>query len=158
MHYYDCIANKAYRMREQIMWCADLVFRVVFCNLNTAFQYWVQLGDRTYRITCVDYTIACSTQLVGVFNVQALAVAVHWWEVRYVWQTACSVPGKTTTVTNIEVYVASLSDYCPESPKKSGCGFFQNCRITESIFNVSLNAAGGRTDGRTCLIFVSECL
>ena len=51
------------------------------------------------------------------------------------------------------ICLGGISDYCPESPKKSGGEFLQNGGLTEC----QLNAAGGRTDIITDIIVVPKC-
>ena len=46
-------------------------------------------------------------------------------------------------------------DYCPESPKKSGGGFFSG--ITESIFNVSVPCRWRPNGWTNRLNFVPKC-
>ncbi len=49
--------------------------------------------------------------------------------------------------------MGALSDYSPESPKKSGGGFFPKWRNN----GIHVIAAGSRTDRRTDFIFVPKC-
>ena len=36
------------------------------------------------------------------------------------------------------ICLGGISDYCPESPKKSGGGFFQNGGLIKCIFNLQV--------------------
>ena len=53
------------------------------------------------------------------------------------------------------ICLGGLSDYCPESPNKSGGGFFQNGGIMQSIFNLLVDFFKYRLrrNGRTSILY-----
>ncbi len=115
------------------------------CAGSCVFQWWLQKCTR--RHTCYRSRTHESDNLsrkleVGLYTLpKDPGVRIVWHHSRSdlhvqhrqirMWPRHLEKQAET-----FRICLGGLTDYCPESPKKSGRGFFQNGGKTESIFNV----------------------